>query len=206
MASTTQGGTFTLTPSAANSQQCVCTTCHSERCASRFWLPGSNITCPFRPQLHFRPNVTTFFRFPQESTGQQPSVSGLAGGNWCRFRMGEEIEFGYLRGGACHSANLLASFTFEIFCPYAVSSCSSACGHDGLVNPTTRASCACDYWCQLYGDCCGDNPNSIASQCPAMAPSANLATTGSCRDRKGVATNQAMCASYRPGGMTGSQG
>lgn len=195
--------TFTLARSTTPSQQCVCTTCEGPQCASHFWLPGTDRTCPYRPPLHLLPGVTTYFRFQQEATGQQPSVTGLQGGNWCRFQSGGSFITGYIRNGVCNGPDA-SSATFEVFCPYAVSTCSTAdlnaCGRTGLVNPTTRRSCSCDYWCQVYGDCCGANPSSIAAQCPSMTPSIDRTTTGSCPAGLGVGANQAACASYRPRG------
>lgn len=192
------GGSLTIQPT-AGSQQCVCTTCQGAACASHFWLSGPDATCPYRPPVHSSPGVTTFYKFPGV-TGQQPPVQNLEGGNWCRFQSAGTWVMGYLRSGSCNAANGQTSNTFDVFCPFLVTGCDNACNVMALVNPTTRTTCSCDYWCQLYGDCCGPTNNNAANQCPTMAPSLNFATTRSCPARTGLAAQQNACSTFRPAG------
>lgn len=199
-----QGGAFQLTPATPSLQLCVCTTCEGEACVSLFWQSSkssSSTPCPYRPPLHFKKEVTTFFKFPGD-TAQQPATAGLQGGNWCRFKTARTTTWvvGYVREGACQGSNGEVSTTFDTFCPFLVNSCNGACNVKGLVNPTTRTPCSCDYWCPLYGDCCGPTNSNAASQCPTMEPSVDFATTRSCPKRTGLASQQAACDTFRPAG------
>lgn len=202
VASTSQAGSFQLTPATSPSQLCVCTTCGGAACDALFWQkqPGASTTCPYRPPLHFTSNVTTFFKFPG-STAQQPDTAGLQGGNWCRFKPAWSTWVaGYVREGACHGSNGQSSATFDTFCPFLVNSCDSACNAKGLVDSTTRATCSCDYYCELYTDCCGPANSNATSQCPTMAPSLNFTETRSCPARTGIAPQQNACSTFRPAG------
>jgi hypothetical protein len=171
-------------------------------CVARFWLPGQNTTCPYRPPLRFESSITTFFTFPGD-TAQQPSAKDLQGGNWCRFESGGAWLTGYVREKACHAAGGESSSTFELFCPFVTNSCADACNVKGLVDNATCGSCSCDYWCQLYGDCCGQGSD-IAAQCPEMTPTLDFARTRNCSARAGLAAQQPLCGtaagSFRPSG------
>jgi hypothetical protein len=191
-----------LEPADASSQQCVCTTCQGPSCGARFWATGSDLTCPYRPPLHLVPSVTTMYAFPGETTQQPTDVAGLESapvGNWCRFRWRGAWVAGYLRSGVCRGPTA-SSANFEIFCPFMVPSCASACNVKHLVNPVTRKSCSCDYWCQLYGDCCGPDPSNAVAECPTMTPSVDFSVTRSCPARTGLASQQTSCSTYRPAG------
>lgn len=193
--------TYTVSPEARPTQLCACTTCEGDTCASHFWAPTvAGATCPYRPLLYFQPNITTFFDFPG-ATGQQPNVDGMQGGNWCRFRSNTKWVTGYVRDGACNSGDGRTSTYFELFCPFAVSSCKQSCGHRGLVDRATLKSCACDYWCQLYGDCCGSDTSNPGEQCSTMQPTTELAYAASCPNRLGINAQESACHSYRPAGM-----
>ena len=220
IASTSQGNDFKINQLPQPSELCVCTTCGGTACDSILWLPGpvsSAAWCPYRPPLHFLSGVTTFFQYPP-TTGQQPAVANLQGGQWCKFQAADATWVtGYERGGKCHAGNGQSSTKYQLFCPFMVNSCTNACNIKGLVNPNTQGRCSCDYWCHLYGDCCGQygdadsNSRNAWQVCPNMKPfgptmfgqtiiNTGFVQTRSCSNLAGLAQHQDPCGSYRPAG------